>query len=339
LELKELSEASGVSGCEEEIRKIIQSHIENWVDEIRVDSLGNLTAIKNGTRQSHRVMLAAHMDEVGLMITSIEKDGGLRFSKVGGIDDRVLLSKVVLIGAQKVPGVIGAKPPHLLKKEEKKQVVKVDQMFIDIGASDKEEAEKMVKVGDYATFYTRYEDWGTVVKGKAFDDRAGCAVLMEVLKENFPFTVNGVFTVQEEVGIRGARVAAYRLDPVVAFVLEGTTADDIPKKKDLSPCTVLAKGPALSYMDQTVICDRQLFNFLVSTAEKNRIPFQIKQLPSGGTDGGAIHLTRSGIPVAVISVPCRYIHSPATLLHKEDFSNTVKLIVQALHRFKKEFIK
>lgn len=339
MELQELSLVSGVSGSEEEVRKIIQPRIEKWVDEIRVDPLGNLIALKNGTRSSFRVMVVAHMDEVGLMVRRIEKNGLLRFTKVGYIDDKVLLSKAVLIGPQKIPGVIGAKPPHLLKKEERTQVVKVEQMHIDIGAEGKEEAEKIVKIGDYVTFNTQFEDWGMVLKGKAFDDRVGCAVLIELLKEDYPFSIGGVFTAQEEIGGGGAQVAAYRLEPKVAFVLEGTTADDTPKKKEVSPCTILGKGPALTYMDGSTICDRQLFNFLVKTAEGKRIPYQIKQIPAAGTDAALIQRTRSGIPVAIISVPCRYLHSPVSLVNKEDLTNTFKLMVEALHQFQEECIR
>jgi putative aminopeptidase FrvX len=270
------------------------------------------------------------------MITHIEDDGTIRFRPVGGIDDRILLSKVVLIGKDRLPGVIGAKPTHLLEEEERKQLVKVDQMAIDIGAKSKEEAEKAVNIGDYAVFATSFcqltEDGLRTVKGKAFDDRAGCAVLIEVLKERYPFDLYPVFTVQEEVGLRGARVAAYAVEPDVAFALEGTICDDMPKKKDVSPTTQIGAGPAITIMDRSFVADRDLVKLLVETAEELGIPYQFKQPGVGGTDAGAIHLSKEGVPSATVAVPCRYIHSPACLLSLEDLENTVRLMRAALGR-------
>ena len=331
--LEKLSEAFGVSGCEDEVRGLIIEAIKDHVDEYNVDALGNLIALKRGTGESElKVMLAAHMDEVGLMITHIEKDGSLRFRPVGGLDDRILLAKKVLIGEKRVPGVIGVKPVHLLKKEERQKVVKVEQMAIDIGATSREEAEKVVKIGDYAAFATEFAELGNTVKGKVFDDRVGCTVLIELLKERYPFDLYAAFTVQEEVGLRGAKVAAYAIKPDVAFVLEGTIADDLPKERDISPTTELGKGPAITIMDRTFIADRRLIDLLVETAKELGIPYQFKQPGVGGTDAGAIHLSREGVPSVTVAVPCRYIHSPACLLSLEDFENTVKLMKGALAR-------
>jgi len=340
--LEKISEARGVSGHEDEVRQILLEAVRERVDEYRVDTLGNLITYKKARRpfpgeKPLRVMLAAHMDEVGLMITHIEESGLLRFHPVGGIDDRILLSKVVLIGDDKVPGVIGVKPIHLQEKKERDQVIKVDQMTIDIGATSKAEAEKLVKVGDYATFATCFAELGDTVKGKAFDDRAGCTVLAALLQEEYPCDLYGVFTVQEEVGLRGARVAAYAIEPDVAFVFEGTICDDTPKKRDVSPTSELGKGPVITIMDRTFIAHRGLVDLLVRTAKEEGIPYQFKQPGKGGTDAGPIHLTKEGVPSAAVSVPSRYIHSPVCLLSKDDLQNTVRLMKAALQRLPEEW--
>ncbi len=339
--LQRLSDAFGVSGCEEEVRNILAQTVRPYVDELRTDSLGNLIAIKRaraGVERPVRVMLAAHMDEVGLMITRIEKDGLLRFQPVGGIDPRLFPAKRVVIGKERVPGVIGVKPIHLLKPEERERVTPVEQMYIDIGATSKETAEKRVKVGDYAAFATRFGTHGLegesrLVRGKAFDDRAGCAVLAAVLQgDPYPVELAAVFTVQEEVGLRGARVAAYALAPDVAIALEGTICDDLPKEKDQSPVTRVGKGPAITLADRSVVADRRLVRLLVDTAEQAGIPYQFKEPALGGTDAGAIHLTRAGVPSAALAVPSRYIHGPASVLSLDDLEHTIALVRAVLPR-------
>ncbi len=340
--LQELAEAIGVSGNEDAVRKIIADAVRDRVDELHTDTIGNLFAVKKArrARRAFKVMVAAHMDEVGLMITGYDGSGGLRFQPVGGIDDRVLPGKVLLVGPDKIPGVIGAKPIHLLKDDEGKQVIKTDAMVIDIGASSKEETEKLVKLGQVAAFATRYNKVGRTATGKAFDDRAGCAVLVELLRgAHFPFDFYGVFTVQEEVGLRGARVAASAVEPDCAFVLEGTVCDDLPKDKDTSPTTELGKGPAISLMDRSVFADRRLVDYLVATAEKLGIPYQFKQPGVGGTDAGAIARSRTGVPSVPVSVPCRYIHSPVARLSLDDFDNTVRLMRESLKRLTPDLLR
>jgi endoglucanase len=345
--LEKLSNARGVAGNENEVRDILIDAIKDRVTEYRVDALGNLIALKKakGARPSTafrkhaplRVMLAAHMDEVGLLIVHHDSNGHLHFRKVGGLDDRVLLSKVVLIGKDKIPGVIGVKPIHLLKPREREQVIDADSLTIDIGASSKENAQGAVKVGDYATFATEFSKFGDgLVKGKALDDRIGCAALVEILKRDFPFDLYGVFTVQEEVGARGARVAAHAIAPDVAFVLEGATCDDSPKKKDVSPVTRLGAGPAITVADSSMIADRRLVQLLVATAQEQRIPFQFR-VPSvrGGTDAGRIHIARDGIPSAVVSVATRYIHSPVSVASLRDFENVIALMNKTLPKLAK----
>ncbi|MGQ9625911.1 MAG: M42 family metallopeptidase [Anaerolineae bacterium] len=343
--LKELSELPGVSGAEEAVRERLIRAIEGRADSWRVDALGNLLAVKKARegKGSLKVMLAAHMDEVGLMVTHINKDGFLTVRPVGEVDGRILLAKRVAIGKDKVPGVIGLKPIHLLEPEERDRVIKVEQLAVDIGASDEEEAKKKVKVGDVASFTTAFEELAeeglAAVKGKALDDRAGCALLVELLEGDYPLELHAAFTVQEEVGLRGARVAAYAIEPDAAFVLESTVCDDLPKKKDTSPGTRMGKGPAITIADRAFIAAKGLVKLLVETAETEGIPYQFKQPNVGSTDAGAIHLAREGVPTAAVSIPTRYIHSPASLLSLKDFENTLKLMRAALSRLTEEHIR
>lgn len=332
--LKTLSEAVGVSGDESAVRKIVIEAIKDRVDEVRTDTLGNVIAVKKGTgRGVARMMLAAHMDEVGMMIVGIDSDGTLKFEPVGGLDDRVLSGKPVVVGADRLPGVIGAKPVHLLKGAEADQVVKMDSMRIDIGANGKDSAGRKVRLGDRATFAATFAHVGTTVRGKALDDRAGCAALIEILRgDPFVFDLHAAFTVQEEIGLRGARVAAHAIDPIAAFVFETTICDDLPKEDDVSPGTVLGKGPAITVMDRTAIADRRLVDHMIATAESLRIPYQFKQPGLGGTDAGAIHLARGGVPSVVISAPCRYIHSPIAVMSLTDYCNEITLMRAALDR-------
>ncbi|MGD8397415.1 MAG: M42 family metallopeptidase [Anaerolineae bacterium] len=335
--LEELSNAFGPSGCEDEVRRILARTLRDQVEELQTDALGNLIAFKRGTGPEPRlkVMIDAHTDEVGLMITRIDKSGLLGFRAVGGIDPRLLLAKAVVVGDQRLPGVIAAAPIHLTKPGERKQVVKIEQMAIDIGAGSEDDAKKLVQVGDYAAFATRFEILDEAglrtVKGKAFDDRAGCAVAARLADEAYAVDLYLSFSAQEEVGLRGARVAAYRIAPDVAFALEGTVCDDAPKKEDVSPTTELGKGPAITVMDHSFVADRRLNRLLVDTAEANEIPYQFKQPGVGGTDAGAIHLTRAGVPSAAVAVPSRYIHAPASILSLNDFDNLVTLMKATLH--------
>jgi endoglucanase len=337
--LEELSNAFGPPGNEDQVRRVLARALRDRVDDLQTDALGNLIAFKRGSGAEPRlkVMIDAHTDEVGLMITRIGKDGLLGFRAVGGIDDRLLLAKSVAVGAQRLPGVILAPPVHLTTQEQREQVLKIDQLTIDIGAASEEEAAGLVKVGDYAVFDTLFsppDDSDTdlrVVRGKAFDDRAGCAAAAALADEDYEVDLYLSFSAQEEVGLRGAAVAAYRIVPDVAFALEGTVCDDTPKKKDVSPTTELGKGPAISVMDRSFIADKRLVQLLTETAQTNGIPYQFKQPGVGGTDAGAIHLSQSGVPTVAVSVPCRYIHAPVGLLSLRDLDSLVALIKATLH--------
>jgi endoglucanase len=333
--LEALSNAFGPSGCEGQVRQVVVEAIAGKVDRYDVDHLGNVIAFQKGTDNAgFRVMVAAHMDEVGLMITHVDDNGLLHFAKVGGIDDRILPAKVVLIGKERIPGAIIIKPVHLTSDSERKKVVSADQLAIDIGATSKSEAEKLIDKGDYAAFDVQFEDLGNMVKGKAFDDRVGCAVLTALIENGpYPFDFYAVFTTMEEVGLRGARVAGFSVMPDAAFVLEGTICDDGPKEKDTSPTTMVGNGAAISPMDRSVIADRRLLQHVIAVAESEGIPYQIKQPGKGGTDAGAIHLAKTGVPTLPVSVPSRYIHSPVSVLSKSDLGNTIKLMTRALERF------
>jgi endoglucanase len=332
--LEKLSNARGVSGDESAVRTIIAEQLQKHVDEYRVDALGNLIACKSGSRKGSsrlKILLAAHMDEVGLLVTHIDRDGFLHFDKVGGIDDRILPGKAVNIGAQAIPGVIGFKPRHRSSVAERKQVVASHDLVLDIGATGKEQAARLVTPGDYVTFATTYSPIGeNSVRGKALDDRAGCAMLLELVRETFPFDLYAAFTTQEEIGLRGARVAGYSVAPDFAIVLEATVCDDSPKQKETSPTTRLGAGPALTLADRRLIADKRLVRLLADTARDHKIPFQFKQPLVGSTDAGALHRTRAGVPSAVVSLPARYIHSPAAIISLDDFNNAVKLLRAAL---------
>ncbi|MCB8917520.1 MAG: M20/M25/M40 family metallo-hydrolase [Ardenticatenaceae bacterium] len=325
--LKQLTEAVGVAGEEKEVRLMIRDLIAPHVDEWRVDAMGNLLALKKGTGElAWRVMVDAHMDEVGLMISAIESDGSLSFLPVGGLDSRTLLGKVVQVGPKKITGVIGARPVHQLTAAQRNSIVGVDAMRIDIGASKREDAAGRVNLGDRAAFVTSYEEQGMVAFGKALDNRAGCAALVELLRgEPYPFDLHAAFTVQEEVGLRGAQVAGYAVNPDVALVLECTPAYDLPNERDVSPNVVLGRGPSIYVMDSRAIQDPRLVAHILRTADANGLPYQVRQPGGGGTNTGSIQRAQAGVPAATIATPARFLHTPAGMIHLEDFANVIKL--------------
>lgn len=328
--LEKLANARGVSGDEAPVRALIAEQLQKYVDEYRVDALGNLIACKRAARRGNsklKVLIAAHMDEVGLLATHIDHAGFVHFDKVGGIDDRILPSKAVHIGAARVPGVIGFKPRHRSSPAERKQVIAHDALVIDIGATSREDAARVVAPGDYVTFATAFTPFGeNCVRGKALDDRAGCAMLVELARDTYPFELYAAFTTQEEIGLRGARVAGFSVAPDIALVLEATVCDDSPKKQEQSPTTRLGAGPALTLADRGLLADKRLVHLFAETAREHKIPFQFKQPLVGGTDAGILHRTRAGVPSAVVSLPARYIHSPAAVISLDDFNNALRLL-------------
>ena len=288
-------------------------------------------------------MLAAHMDEVGLMVKTITKEGFLQFTKMGGIDDRILPAQKVIIFSRKgpFPGIIGSKPPHIQKEEERKKITAFDELFIDIGAESKEDAMALgVAVGDPVGFDIKYVPLDRdVVIGKAFDNRAGCVTMVEALKlmAKTDFTVCAVGTVQEEVGLRGAATAAFGVDPDLAIVLDVTIAGDVPGVREFDTGVKMGKGPSLTISDSGLITHPKVLRWLLDTAEEEKIPFQLETGLMGSTDAARISLTRQGIPSGNISIPTRYIHSPVGMLCLKDIENSAKLTVAAIQRISKYF--
>ena len=319
--IKELTEAYGPSGREETVRKVIEDKIKPMVDKMEVDSLGNLIARKKGPGK--RVMLAAHMDELGLMVTYIDKKGFLRFSNVGGISPHILLGERVVF-ANGTVGTIGC------EKIESMKDLNFQKLYIDIGASEQKEAEDQVKIGDIAVYQRGFQDLGRRIISKSLDDRVGCAVLIQALKE-IESPVNDlffVFTVQEEVGVRGARTSAYRIKPDYGLAVDVTRTGDTPESETMA--VALGKGPTVKVKDTLIITHPKVKKIMVDAAERTGIPYQLEVLERGGTDSGAIHLSREGVPSGVMSIPCRYIHTPSEMVDYDDVINGVKLLKSIL---------
>jgi endoglucanase len=341
--LEKLSNAQGVTGRENQIRELLTEMLKPTCDEIQIDRMENLIAIKKGKPKAPKIMLAAHMDEVGLMVKTITKDGFLQFSKLGGIDDRILAAQKVVVFTKKgtFSGVVGSKPPHIQKEEERKKIMSYDDLFIDVGANSKEDAATMgIAVGDPIAFdvtYTKLSNGN--VMGKAFDNRAGCAAMVETMKllQNCDCTVFAVGSVQEEVGLRGAGTAAFAIDPDLALALDVTIAGDVPGVREYDTSVKLAKGPALTVSDSGVITHPKVMRWILDTATEAKIPLQLESGLLGSTDAARISLTRQGIPSGTLSIPTRYIHSPAAFLNLTDVENTAKLAAAAVQKAGKYF--
>lgn len=342
--LSQLSEAPGISGQEDAVRDLILEAIEPHVDRITIDSMGNVLALKRGTDGSNRprVMLDAHMDEVGFMVTGYDSDGALHFESVGGIDDRILPGLRVRIGKEGLPGVVMWAPIHSNKDQN---VTKMSSLRIDMGASSKSDAQGKAPLGTMVVFDSYFGTVGHLWRGKAFDDRAGCAMLVDILQgEPYPCDVLAAFTVQEEVGLRGATVAARALEPDVAFSLETTTAHDVPDPKadpdelltTPNPACYLNGGPVLTVMDRSVVVSPKLLGFMRARADHHGIPYQLKTRKGGGNDAGAIQYQNGGIPAGTISLPARYIHSPVSLISERDYEWTVSFIKWLLNDIQAE---
>ncbi|WXG41353.1 MAG: M42 family metallopeptidase [Candidatus Freyarchaeum deiterrae] len=347
--LKKLVEATGPSGYEENVRNIVADELGDCVDEMRVDNLGNLICTKRGNRDSPKAMILAHTDEIGMLVRYIEKEGFIRFSYLGGFMDQMVLGQRVLIHTEKrdIKGVIGSIPPHLTPEEERKKPITRDKMFIDIGASSKEQAEELgVKIGAPITWIGNFDELeNNIVTGKAFDNRAGCAVLIQTLKEVHPeCTIIGVASVMEEVGLRGAQTSSFEVNPDFAIALDVTATCDHPGVEERQMPVRIGKGPGITVADGRreslgggIISHPKVLKLLTETADENNIPYQLEIFEGGTTDATAAATTRSGIPAATINIPTRYIHSPIEVLNLEDLLNTVKLLKLSLENAHKFF--
>lgn len=318
---------SGVSSAEDEVRAFLRAQAEEAGAQVRVDTLGNLICFKRGAVAApNRLMLCAHMDEVGLMVRYITDEGYLKFDTVGGIDRRVLIGKPVWVGPGKVSGVIGLQAIHLTTKAERDKVAKLEEFYIDIGADSREEAQALVSIGDVCAFQADALEFGDgLLKAKAIDDRLGCAVMLELLREDLPMDVTFVFTVQEEVGTRGAFAAAFSVKPELCMVLETTTAADLPGVARHKRVCQVGKGPVISLIDSATIYDRDLFEELRSLAEGNAIPWQTKELIAGGNDAKAVQRSREGVRVCALSAPVRYLHAPTSVVSLADCEHILAL--------------
>jgi endoglucanase len=346
--LQQLTTASGISGDEVEIRTLIRDLVEPLADEWRVDALGSIIALKKGTGQSNlKVMVDAHIDEVGLILTGIDSNGSLQFLPVGGLNPLMLAGQVVEIGRNKIRGVIGLKPVHLLNtRAEYSKIPALGSLRIDIGAKDKNEANSRVSVGDRATFFSEYlelgedDEFGRTALCKAFDNRAACAALIELLQgDPYPFDLYAAFTVQEEVGLRGAAVAAYGIEPDVAIIIECTPAYDLPNDQDRGSNTELGKGAALYVMDSQTIQDPRLVRHIMQAGSANDIPYQIRRPGGGGTNTGNVQRARAGCSAATIGLPGRHAHTGWMMISLKDYANYVRLTDAALRSLTRTVIE
>lgn len=346
--LKDLTDANGIPGNEREVRAVMKKYIEPYADEVTTDGLGSIIAKKVGKEGGPKIMISGHLDEIGFMVTQIDEKGFLRFQTVGGWWSQVMLAQRVTIVTKKgnITGIIGSKPPHILPAEARKKPIEIKDMFIDIGASSREEAvEWGIQPGDMVVPYFEF----TVMKNpkmllaKAWDNRIGCAIAIDVLKQlsgvRHPNIVYGVGTVQEEVGSRGARTAAAKINPDIGFAVDVGIAGDTPGISEKEALSKMGKGPQIILYDAMLVSHKGLRDFITDTADELKIPYQFDAIPGGGTDAGWIHLTHNGVPSLAITIATRYIHSHAAMLHRDDYENAVKLLVEVIKRLDRETVE
>ena len=336
MDLKTLTEINAPAGHEQPIRHLLMEELKAKGFNPYIDRMGNVIVVKegNGPAPRKRVMVAAHMDEVGLIVTGHAEGGFLKVTQAGGVDPRVLISKRVKVGDDNIPGVIGAVAIHLQSPADRARVMGFRDITVDIGAVDKGEAERKAPIGTYISFDTPYVEYGDgFACGKAFDDRVGCYTILRLLDEELPCDLVAVFTSEEEVGCRGAAGAAFTQAPDVGVILEGTTCNDLGDIPEPAQVCVAGKGVAVSFMDGSSIANRELFKKAIEIGEQEDIPCQVKASVSGGNDAGNIQRAREGVPVVVLSVPCRYIHSPSTVVKLSDVEAQYELCKALLKTF------
>lgn len=346
--LKELTDAKGIPGNEREARAVMEKYIKPFADEVEQDGLGSLIAKKVGDENGPKIMLAGHLDEVGFMVTKIDKKGFISFQTVGGWWSQVMLAQRVTIVTRKgdtVTGVIGSKPPHILSPEARNKPVDIKDMFIDIGATSKEEATEWgVLPGDMVVPYFEFTVMNNEkhLLAKAWDNRIGIAIAIDVLKqlkdESHANIVYSVGAVQEEVGLRGAKTAATKIQPDIGFAVDVGVAGDTPGITEKEATGNMGDGPQILLFDASMVSHKGLRDLVVDTAEEKGIPYQFGSIPAGGTDAGAIHISNNGVPSLAICIPTRYIHSHAGILHRDDYENTVKLIVEVIKKLDRETV-
>lgn len=322
--LEELTNAFGPSGNEEAVRSLILSYIQDYA-RCEVDALGNIIAYKTGKKRPQKhLMLDAHMDEVGMIVTSILPNGMLRFAPIGGITTEALIGKRVTFG--EMEGVIGCVPIHLLPADEKNKLPAYDKLLIDIGADSEQQAARWVQPGAVCTFKNEFLTFGEHrIQAKALDDRAGCAILIDMIRRKQPYDMTFTFTVREEVGLLGAKTAAFQVAPDAALVLETTTAADIAGVAAQQQVCALGKGTVISFMDHATLYDSHYYHHAFEVAARHAIPCQAKRAVAGGNNAGAIHASRGGIPTLALSLPCRYLHSAACVIDEDDLQATAEL--------------
>lgn len=330
--LKELCLINSISGDEISVREIIIEKIKDLC-EYRIDPLGNLICFCKGKKTSDKkVMICSHMDEVGFIVTGIRPDGTLAFDMVGGVDSSVTIGRQVTVGKNHLHGVVGSTAVHNLSKEQREKMPSMKSLYIDIGAENKEDAEKYISPGDCVYFDSEFTESGNHIKSKAIDDRAGCAMMIRLIQEQPEYDTYFVFNVQEEIGLRGSKVSAFSVQPDFAIVLEATTASDIDGVSGNKKVCSLGNGAVVSFMDRSTVYDKELYKLAFDVANENNLPCQTKTMIAGGNDAGAIHITGKGIRTIAVSVPCRYLHSASCVINPEDFENTYTLVKKLSER-------